>query len=306
MADLRTLVRDEMERAGSPSYSFDDLGRRRDRKRRNQRIAAGVVGIAVFVAAIWVVTTGLPFDQSQTEFVPGGAGTGPAETGPTGTPTAAPDPGWDGLGIPPEGVALSTPAEGKLIGQFAELHVGFLFVYADGRVIWHPDLAEGPFERRLTPEGVELVRSGAVAPRALFPPNFDDVPAGAWADAEIMLYAPPRYAICLDASRSVSLLPAPARDLLRGKEHTYEGAGPIDAFFEGNVNGDDFDPSTECFELTTGEARALDQILSDAGLQRHTAADSGDVWFVLHDGSERVGIGFNPLFPDGLWHYMGG
>ena len=57
MAELRTLVREEMERAGSPSYSFDDLGRRRDRKRRNQRIAAGVVGIAVFVAAIWVVTT---------------------------------------------------------------------------------------------------------------------------------------------------------------------------------------------------------------------------------------------------------
>ena len=64
MAELRTLVRQEMERAGSPSYSFDDLGRRRDRKRRNQRIAAGVVGIAVFVAAIWVVTTAGSFDRT--------------------------------------------------------------------------------------------------------------------------------------------------------------------------------------------------------------------------------------------------
>ena len=64
MAELRTLVRGEMERAGSPSYSFDDLGRRRDRKRRNQRIAAGVVGIAVFVAAIWVVTTVGSFDRT--------------------------------------------------------------------------------------------------------------------------------------------------------------------------------------------------------------------------------------------------
>ena len=64
MDDLRTLVRDEMARAGSPSYSFNDLGRRRDRKRRNQRIAAGVVGIAVFVAAIWVVTTAGSFDRT--------------------------------------------------------------------------------------------------------------------------------------------------------------------------------------------------------------------------------------------------
>ena len=32
MADLQTLVHDEMDRAGSPSYSIHDLGRRRDRK----------------------------------------------------------------------------------------------------------------------------------------------------------------------------------------------------------------------------------------------------------------------------------
>jgi hypothetical protein len=82
MDDLRTLVRDEMTRAGSPSYSFNDLERRRDRKRRNQRIAAGVVGIAVSVAAVWVVTSGLSFNRSETSVVPGGHVTGPAETGP--------------------------------------------------------------------------------------------------------------------------------------------------------------------------------------------------------------------------------
>jgi len=64
MDDLRTLVRDEMARAGSPSYSFDDLGRRRDRKRRYQRIAAGVVGIAVFVAALLVVTAAGSLDRT--------------------------------------------------------------------------------------------------------------------------------------------------------------------------------------------------------------------------------------------------
>lgn len=306
MSDVRTLLERGYADASPPPDGFERILRRRDRKRRNQRIAAGVVGTAFFVAAVWVVTMGGLLNRSHTPAVPGGAETGPV-TGPVETqPTVAPEAGWDGDGIPPEGVALSTPAEGELIAQFAEFHVGFLFVYADGRVIWHPDLAEGPFERRLTPEGVELVRAGAVAPAALFPPYFDDVPPGAWADDEIRLYAPPRYAICLNPSRSIDLLPAPAQDLLRGKEHTYEGAGSIFAFLEG-LDRDNFpDPPNECFELTTEEARALDQILSDAGLERRTAADSGDVNFVLKHGGERIGIGFNPLFPHGLWHYMGG
>lgn len=52
MADLQTLVHNEMDRAGSPSYSFDDLGRRRDRKRRNKRITAGVVGIIVALLSL--------------------------------------------------------------------------------------------------------------------------------------------------------------------------------------------------------------------------------------------------------------
>ena len=61
---MRALVREEP--------SFDDLIRRRHRKRRNQRIAAGVVGIAVFVAAVWIVTSGRSFDRSETSVVPGG------------------------------------------------------------------------------------------------------------------------------------------------------------------------------------------------------------------------------------------
>jgi hypothetical protein len=41
----------------TPEPSFEAFLRRRDRKRRNQRITAGFVGIAVFVAAIWIVTS---------------------------------------------------------------------------------------------------------------------------------------------------------------------------------------------------------------------------------------------------------
>jgi Tol biopolymer transport system component len=71
-----TEYRSVLERAGSnappPDLQLERVLRRRDRKRRNQRIAAGVVGIAVFVAAVWLVTSGLSFDRTQ-----------PAVTGPT-------------------------------------------------------------------------------------------------------------------------------------------------------------------------------------------------------------------------------
>ena len=58
----------------APVPSFEGFLRRRDRKRRNQRLAAGVVGIAVFLAAVWIVTTGGPFDRSETPATSGGTG----------------------------------------------------------------------------------------------------------------------------------------------------------------------------------------------------------------------------------------
>ena len=57
-----------------PEPPFERFLRRRDRKRRNERIAAGVVGIAVFLAAVWIVMSGSPFDRTST----------PASSGPTG------------------------------------------------------------------------------------------------------------------------------------------------------------------------------------------------------------------------------
>jgi hypothetical protein len=64
-----TEYRSLLERAGSNAPPLDlqleRVLRRRDRKRRNQRIGAGVVGIAVFVTAMWIVTSGLSFDRTQ-------------------------------------------------------------------------------------------------------------------------------------------------------------------------------------------------------------------------------------------------
>jgi WD40 repeat protein len=96
MSDHTKLFERAAARYEPPDLSMDGLLKRRDRKRRDQRIAAGVVGIVVFVAAVWIVTTGGSLDRSEMPAVPGPAETGPAvsncvatrctETGPTPIP----------------------------------------------------------------------------------------------------------------------------------------------------------------------------------------------------------------------------
>ena len=65
MSDHTKLFERAAARYEPPELPMDGLLKRRDRKRRNQRIAAGVVGIAVFVAAIWIVTSGGSFDRTR-------------------------------------------------------------------------------------------------------------------------------------------------------------------------------------------------------------------------------------------------
>jgi hypothetical protein len=87
MSDTRELLRRGGEGFAPRQGIMDSLVRRRDRKHRNQRITAGVAGIAVFVATVWIVTSGGVFDRSETAIAPG-----PAETGPTPAgASAAPD-----------------------------------------------------------------------------------------------------------------------------------------------------------------------------------------------------------------------
>jgi len=54
-----------------PEPSFERFLRRRDSKRRNQRIAAGFVGMGIFVATVWLVTSGGPVDRPSTPAAPG-------------------------------------------------------------------------------------------------------------------------------------------------------------------------------------------------------------------------------------------
>jgi hypothetical protein len=173
MSDVRTMLKRGVGGATPPPDGFERMLRRRDRKRRNQRITAGVVGIAVFVAAIWIVTTGGPFDRA---LMPA------STTGPTGTP--APE-GADRVGLvglAPESATPSSPEHGELVLSFMFGHTMgdpgrfSVFVYADGRLIWQrlADLTQGAdeyakgyttgfLEQRLTPEGVELVRAEVIS-----------------------------------------------------------------------------------------------------------------------------------------------
>ena len=160
---------------------YDALLRRHDRKRRNQRITAGVVGMAIFVAAVWIVTSGLSVDRSQTSVVPGGDVTGPTETGPT-VPPETERVGF--IGLPPEGAAQSTPERGELVLEF----IGGpgtptstdMWMYADGRLIWRQWANDGAnyrdvtglLERRLTPEGLDLVLSEVIS-TGLFDKDLD-------------------------------------------------------------------------------------------------------------------------------------
>ena len=161
MSDVRTILERGVGGATPPPDGFERMLRRRDRKRRNQRIAAGVVGIAVFLAAVWIVTSGWSFDRGQ-----------PAVIGPT-----VPDARVGFIGLPPEGATPSTPEAGELVLSLwgrSTTDDGLLraWVYADGRLIWTKEgdfpyganeITTGFLEQRLTPEGVERIRSEIVS-----------------------------------------------------------------------------------------------------------------------------------------------
>ena len=240
------------------------------------------------------------------------------------------------IGLPPEGAVPSqatvpnqgtvsnqgavpgTPERGKLVlfywgpapGNLVLGRYGVgksrIWVYADGRLIFLREanipqganhLLTGFLEQRLTPEGVELLRSEIVAKGLLGPDQqalgsepvpfgiqikvrngnqlvrvnrARDVkrlvarladpaswlPASAWEDREIRAYVPSRYVVCygdgewppqrIEQSRILTLLPAPAAELLRAKDRREEG-------------------HTYCSDLTTEEARALAKALDDGG-----------------------------------------
>jgi hypothetical protein len=299
MIDERDLLEEALRRFEPEPGLTDRIYRRRDRKRRNQRISAGLVGIAVFVAAVWIVTSGLWFDRSETSVVPGGDVTGPAETGPmetgpteTGPTVTGPvirntgDPSSVGFGgLPPEGATPSKPLRGEIVmedsGSGGPGSWYAVIVYADGRLIWSRQVGAGGIvprwiEQRLTPEGVELLRSGAVPLGGEFENPAQGLPATAWEDRTLRPFVPWKYHACLTGdppSLALDFLPAEAKDILRRSPLT---------------NATAWSP---CREVTLEDARVLVEILSEAGFE------------LFGDQREELptdgGVGATWMFPDG-------
>ena len=166
------------------------------------------------------------------------------------------------------------------------------------------EASTGNLEQRLTPEGVELVRTHQLISEKdpLRLPEW--LPASAWDDQTIRAYIPVGYAACLyvvDTGQPVipdppveqlALLPAPARDLLRDRQTVRY----LDVPAEGRP---------DCLALTTQDARLLDAALRDAGFeqdeQRNASVVNYHVDYPGLDGSQ-LHIAFEPVFPDGtVW-----
>src|SRR5262245_32482488 len=128
MSDLGSRLKQEMQRLEPLPLTENEFFGRRDQKRRHQRIAAGVVGAAVFVAAVSIVWVG-SVDRTRTDT---GNRPTPTEPGPTSDPDIVLS------GIPPEGVEPRSPEDyGALVLSRDPAFTGAgVHVYADGSVIW--------------------------------------------------------------------------------------------------------------------------------------------------------------------------
>lgn len=227
----------------------------------------------------------------------------PSIPSPTATPLepSAIDAGF--IGLPPEGSTPSSPEDGVLVdsyvfgGEVGHFR-GMVRLYDDGRLIWYELLgsqnATGYVEQRLTPEGVELVRTHASL-REKDPLNLPSwLPPSAWEDQTIRAYIPRGYAACLapyhpagEQSEALALLPDAAAELLRDKE---------------TVPSDYYGEDSRCLALTTDEARQLDVVLSDSGLAQDPIQNGFTLQYYVggtDTGDPDVVIIFEPIFPDG-------
>jgi hypothetical protein len=229
-----------------------------------------------------------------------------------------------------ESSGFSAPVdEAEIVAEWSKLHVGWVYVYDDGRVVSYPDshasLREGtePLQgivvQRLTPNGLELVRAGVIEPRTLLVDR-DDVPIDAWSDPTPDEYLPSKYALCHnegtdrvgvigDVSAIRDRLPLDLQTLLRGTERTvthYDNGAEAEAGERAGAYRETMPGrGVDCFVLSPEQARAVwaqgdprDQammLLDDTSYATLTASDGAELKVV-----------FGPVLPDGGWVQFGG
>lgn len=215
------------------------------------------------------------------------------------------------IGLPPKGAKPSTPRRGELVAFWWGYAAGDwgksrFWVFADGRLLSlrEADIPEGAnagftgfLEQRMTPEGVELLRSEVADKPVVTRDVTSHLPKRAWADRTIRAYVPSRYAVCVDGSareneRLWSLLPARAKDVLRGNR-----VGPPRSQ----------QPIEHCWDVTTREARALAVTLADAKFERDQREKSVRLsyvptrWEPTDPDRGPAFLSFEPILPNGEW-----
>jgi hypothetical protein len=220
-------------------------------------------------------------------------------------------------GLPPVGATPSTPENGELvvsmwehISQRTSLGNGWLYLYADGRLIWlrwDPGPETGGWvERRLTPEGVELIRSSLIDTgkfdpdqASQDPPGLASVqvrdgdqliavnglelrrrlgklwswlPASAWEDAEAKAFVPSHYAACMQSDSVDAIDPTEHVSRLPAAARDML-AGTPELHTNELVNLDPagmefLNPTGYCYDLTTDEARELANALTEGGVEK--------------------------------------
>jgi hypothetical protein len=291
----------------------------KQRARRRRRRYAAAAAVLALVATSVIVVFGRPEPPQS------------LSPEPPRTLPIAPD--------PDDAASIVAKYGGGVRGSWARPR-GWVVVYGDGRVITS-EMAE----RRLTAKGLDLVRSGAIQPRALLSlqdrmwhctPNCVEItrdPAEVWADAELKPYVASRYAACLGnpdgflgsrpghATEMVGRLPAAARPLLRGEElRAYSN----DLFSPSDLGLDPWppDPPDECFEVSTEKAIVLFKTLRRAGFAFGWVIGDHDEgirpappppWAGAVRGPcgaveqpATIEVCFMPLLPHGQWYEMSG
>lgn len=227
-----------------------------------------------------------------------------------------------------ESSGFSAPVdEAEIVAEWSKLHVGWVYVYDDGRVVWWPDPAvrgagmQGILVQRLTPNGLELVRAGVIAPRTLLVDR-DDVPLDAWSDPTPDEYLPSKYALCTitvtdnvatiyDVGAIRDRLPLYLQTLLRGTERTItnydNGAEPESGARAGAGRYRETMPGrgVDCFVLSPEQALAVWAQGDPRDQAMMLPDDTSYATLTASDGAE-LKVVFSPILPDGGWVQFGG
>jgi hypothetical protein len=303
------------------------------RVRRWPVLAAAAAVAALIVATIILVRTAS--DDGGTVLTPAGpAPTAPAPTLAFPEPAPAPAPAPTPLSAP---LVQGPDPASTLLTSWGEIHVGYAFVYADGRVIWYPDIfarvdaytevigaqrlqrtdgrptPDGEFlyqaiERHLSPHGLELVRAGELTPKQFLYSNPDPHRVEElWAEPTARIWEPVSYAICsgnnevwINATDVLGELPAPVQVLLNGKERVFDPSIGT-SHWAGTASGQ----LPICFEVTAAEVENLYQIF----LANGQIVRIGDPWEppnAWQAKAGRVALSAIAIYPHGQYVIWGG